>query len=335
MVGAVISCPNCGAQLEANARFCGLCGTSLGRVIGGRYVLGEQVGTGSLGVVYRAERMGLGRKVAIKLLAADPKNDPRMVERFKREGALLCQLKSPHTVTIYEFDHDADGSLYIAMELAAGRSLATMLREDGPLHWTRVLRILKDLCDALGEAHALGVIHRDLKPENILIEVRPNHRDFAKLLDFGLAKLVHDTAQLSAPGQQIGAIEFSSPEQLLRGQIDGRSDVYGLGVLGFLLATGRHPFHDAKGFGGMVAAHVERMPPLASSVRPDVPADLDVILARCLVKDPAARYPSVAALAAIIDLALAAVPPEPDTIRELQTGEEDTMYGEPPDKSGR
>jgi serine/threonine-protein kinase len=295
-----------------------VCGTALpdpnvGRIVAGRYKLFERVGSGSLGVVYRAEQMGLGRRLAIKLLSADASRDPRTVERFRREGEVLCRLRSAHTVTTYEFDHEPDGSLYIAMELSPGRSLAEVFRTAGTLDWPRVLRILDGLCDSLGEAHGLGIVHRGIKPENILLEDRPASPDFVKVLDFGLAKVVSASQSLSPAQQTVSAVEYSSPEQLLQRRVDARSDLYSLGVLGYLLITGRHPFPEARSFGDMVAAHIHRIPPMASTLKPGIPDAVDVMLARCLDKDPARRYPDTAALAAAIAVSLS-VPA--DTIPE-------------------
>ena len=317
-----VRCPACGENLTADARFCGRCGVripdpNIGRVIAGRYRLHERIGAGSLGYVYRAEQVGLGRKLAIKILPRDARRDPRIVERFRREGEVLCRLRSPHTVTTYEFDHDPEAGLYIAMELSEGLNLAEVLRDDGPLAPARVLRILTGLCDSLGEAHGLGVVHRDLKPEHILLEARATTRDFVKVLDFGLAKVLLADQSISPPGQTVGSVEYSSPEQLMQRPLDARSDLYSLGVLGYLLATGIHPFADARSFGDMVAAHIHRAPPSARTARPDLPAEVDAILARCLEKDRERRYPDAEALAASIGVALASVPQDPgDTLRE-------------------
>jgi len=286
---------------------------NIGRTIAGRYDLRERLGTGSLGVVYRAEQRGLGRKLAIKLLAPDATRDPATVERFRREGELLCKLRSPHTVTTYEFDREPDGSLYIAMELSPGRSLAEVLATGGALPWPRVLRILLGLCDSLAEAHALGIVHRDLKPENILLEARPSNPDFVKVLDFGLAKVLTSDVALSKPGQAIGAIEYSSPEALLLRPLDGRSDIYALGVLAHLLVTGEHPFAAARSFGQLITAHVEHVP----MSRIELPPDVDGIIARCLEKDPARRFPDVTMLASVTRVVLNGAQLEPnDTLRD-------------------
>jgi serine/threonine-protein kinase len=329
-----VRCHRCSAELQVDASFCGMCGATLvdsnvGRVIARRYVLREKIGAGSLGMLYRAEQIGLGRKLAIKMLAADARRDPQVVERFRREGELLCRLRSAHTVTTYEFDRDADGSLYIAMELPAGRTLAEVIRGAGLLDWVRTLRILAGLCDSLAEAHALGIVHRDLRPENILLEDRPGTPDFVKVLDFGLAKMLPGNMYSSPPGETIGAVEYASPEQLLMRPIDARSDIYALGVLGYLMITGRHPLHDARTFGDLVAAHIHRVPAPASSLRSDMPPDVDAVLARCLDKDPERRYPDAPALAAMIGVVLAGVPRDTgDTVREPDrlSGEEDTVF---------
>ncbi len=327
-------CPNCGESLGSDARFCGVCGTklpdpNLGRVVGRRYVLRELIGSGALGFVYRADQLGMARKLAIKLLPADPDRDPKVVTRFRREGSVLVNLKSPHTVTTYEYDTEPDGTLYIAMELSPGRSVASLIATEGALDWRRVLHILRGLCDSLSEAHQLGVVHRDLRPTNILVEMRPTHRDFVKVTDFGLAKVVTDsnTPSPTPVGQTVGTIQYASPEQLMSKPLDGRSDLYALGILGFLLVTGHHPFETARSFGDLVTAHVRTVPPRASLLRPDVPPDVDEILARCLEKDPARRYPDAQALGATIALALANIPPQQGDTIPSNPGEEDTMLG--------
>jgi eukaryotic-like serine/threonine-protein kinase len=339
----MIVCRHCGERLEADARFCGACGTPLvdaivGRIVGNRYRIVERIGVGSLGMVYRAEQVGLGRKIAIKLLSPEGKRDRTTVERFRQEGAVLSRLRSAHTVTTYEVGTEPDGAFYIAMELSPGRSLGQVLREEGPLDWDRVLRVMAGLCDSLGEAHELGVIHRGLSLESVLIETRGSNRDFVRVLDFGLAKLVASDARLSPVGQTVGAVEFCSPEQLLRESVDARSDLYALGVLGYVLATGMHPFHFARSFGDMVAAHIKHVPAPASSSRDSVPAEVDAILSRCLEKRKERRYPDANALAASIGVALARVQPaQGDTIPEpeinldadIDMGEEPTALARP------
>ena len=333
-----IRCQSCGEPLDASARFCGACGTALedpniGRVIGGRYTLRERIGEGSLGVVYAAEQTSLRRRLAFKLLPEGADRNATTVARFRREGEVLCQLRSAHTVTTYEFDRDADGTLYIAMELVSGKSLADVFRAEGPFEWPRVLRILAGLCDSLGEAHALGVVHRDLKPENILLEPRATSPDFVKVLDFGLAKYLPSKLSLSPVGETVGAIEFMSPEQLMSKPMDGRSDLYALGVLGFLLATGRHPFSGARTYGDLVSAHIKTEPPLASTVRADLSPEVDMVFSRLLEKEPHRRFPDAQALSALINVMLAPYAmreaPQGDTLH-VPEGDEDTALAERP-----
>ena len=339
-----VVCNRCGERLAADARFCGACGNALdpnlNRVVGGRYVVRERIGVGSLGHLYRAEQLGTGRKLAIKLLAPEAKNDPQLVRRFRREGLVLSRLRSPHTVTIYDATQDADGTLFIAMELSPGTSLAEVFRVEGAFAWPRVLRIILGLCDSLGEAHALGIVHRDLKPENILLESRPGVRagieaDFVKVTDFGLVKLMHGAGVQSAPGTKLGTVAFGSPEQLTARPIDPRSDLYSIGVLAYMLLAGRHPFAEAQQIGDLITAHVERIPPRIGTYA-EVPADVEALVATCLEKDPDRRFPDTATLAAMANVALNAaggfegktIPSDP-----VLVGDEATeLAGTPPPK---
>jgi eukaryotic-like serine/threonine-protein kinase len=309
----MIRCQRCREQLDITARFCGACGATIAdpnieRVIAQRYVLKERIFGGSLGIVYRAEQIGLQRKLAVKLLAAETAADPLLVERFKREGNVLCQLRSAHTVTTYEFDRDRDGTLYIAMELPVGRSLAEILEREGRLEWRRALRVLAGVCDAIGEAHALGVVHRDLRPDNLVLGLAADGREVVKVLDFGLAKLLQADIALSPVGQTVGALEYVSPEQLQSRPIDARTDLYGVGILGYRAITGRHPFAGARSYGDLVAAHINAVPPAPSSLCPELPPEVDFFLGRCLEKDPARRFPDATMLQSLIEIALATQP---------------------------
>jgi serine/threonine-protein kinase len=332
-----MNCHTCTEVLEDDARFCGACGVSLvdenfGRTIANRYVLRQKVGSGSLGAVYKAEQPATGRKLAIKLLASETTRDPVIAERFRREGHVLVNLRSHHTVTTYELGNEPDGALYIAMELSGGRSLAHVLRLEGPLPWRYVLAILAGLCNSLGEAHGLGVVHRDLKPENILIEQRATEPYFVKVSDFGLAKVLGANLRISPVGQAVGAVEFASPEQLLDRPLDARSDLYGLGVLAYLLLTGRHPFAHARTFGDMVAAHIHTPPVSLRMIKPELPADIDSLVMCLLEKNPEKRYPSAQTVAAQVDLLLTGLPPEPGATIKVNDGEEETYLAEVPKK---
>ncbi|HEY4239735.1 MAG TPA: serine/threonine-protein kinase [Kofleriaceae bacterium] len=270
-----------------------------------RYILEECIGSGAFGAVYRARQLGTQRPVALKILHEQLAGDPALVERFRREAAITCSLRSPHTITVYEVDTTPDGRPYFAMELLAGKSLEET-RRDGPMPWQRAFEILVGVCRSLEEAHALGIVHRDLKPEHIFLESRHGNPDFVKVLDFGIAKRLTAESwdERTAAGQLVGTPEYMSPEQVLGRPIDGRSDLYTLGVLAFTLIAGQTPFADVVGLAGLAMAHLDRVPvPLGSLV--DVPASVDRIVARCLAKDPDRRYADARALCASLERALA------------------------------
>lgn len=332
-----IPCHTCDEDLDDDAKFCGMCGAILvdenfERVLGDRYVVRQRIGAGSLGAVYRGVQRTTRRKVALKLLADTGQRGPGAAERFVREATVLMNLRSQHTISIYDFNREPDGTLYIVMEVSPGRSLAHVLQREGALPWTRVMRILLGLCDALGEAHTIGVIHRDLKPENILLEERATNQSFVKVSDFGLAKMLGTNLQISPVGQTVGAVEFASPESLLNRSVDARSDLYALGVLAYLLISGVHPFHSARSFGDMIAAHVQQTAAPLRSLRPDVPDDVDALVATLMQKNPDHRYPDAATVAAQLSLLMTGFPPEPGMTVRTDEGEEDTFLAEIPSR---
>src|SRR5262249_20672545 len=260
--------------------------------------------------VYKGKQTIVGREVALKVLHPDMARDPNLVARFRREGAVACNLRDAHTVTTYDFDQTPDGVLYIAMELLTGRSLHDIFYDEAPLPWRRVLKVIEQMCSSLGEAHRQGIVHRDIKPENIYLEDRPGYTDYVKVLDFGIAKIIRGDIggnsapqpQLTATGQTLGTLEYMSPEQLMGKQLDGRSDVYAMGVLAYELMVGHLPFPDANGPAELIAAQLKKVPPPASAAHPsgDIPAGCDAILLRMLEKDRAKRYQDVDEVAADI-----------------------------------
>lgn len=283
----------------------------IGRMLNNRYLVEAKLGEGGFGAVYRGRQVQIGREVALKVLHPEMARDPSVVARFRREGVVACNLRDAHTITTYDFDQTADGVLYIAMELLKGRSLHDVFQQQAPLPWTRVFRILEQICSSLAEAHAQGIVHRDLKPENIYLEQRGTQADYVKVLDFGIAKIVggeigQQSPQLTATGQTLGTLEYMSPEQLMGKQLDGRSDIYALGVVSYELLTGRLPFPDAHGPTQLIAAQLRRVPDLPSAARPDagIPPAVDRIILRMLEKDRAKRYADVNELRAAIQEAL-------------------------------
>ncbi|MGE0404053.1 MAG: protein kinase, partial [Kofleriaceae bacterium] len=223
----------------------------------------------------------------------------------RREGMVLCNLRDAHTITTYDFDQTPDGTLYIAMELLEGKSLHQVFHEEAPLEWKRVFKILTEMCSSLAEAHAQGIVHRDLKPENIYLESRPGNPEFVKILDFGIAKVMRgdsidpQSPQLTATGQTLGTLEYMSPEQLMGKQLDGRSDVYALGVVAYEMIAGKLPFPDAKGPAGLITAQLKTTPPPPSQTNPkaNLPQAVDRVILKCLEKNKDNRHADVTALA--------------------------------------
>jgi eukaryotic-like serine/threonine-protein kinase len=277
----------------------------IGQTLNNRFKVESKIGEGGFGAVYRGTQLATGRKVALKLLHPEMTKDENLVARFRREGMVLCNLRDAHTITTYDFDQTPDGTLYIAMELLEGKSLHQVFHEQAPLDWKRMFKILIEMCSSLAEAHQQGIVHRDLKPENVYLETRPGNPEFVKILDFGIAKVMRgdsidpQSPQLTATGQTLGTLEYMSPEQLMGKQLDGRSDVYALGVVAYEMITGRLPFPDAKGPAGLITAQLKQtpMPPSQANPKANLPAQADRTILKCLEKDKNNRYADVTQLA--------------------------------------
>jgi tRNA A-37 threonylcarbamoyl transferase component Bud32 len=312
-----VKCPVCASAVADATRFCGVCGHRfddvpadataphglhdpyIGVVLADRFVVESKVGEGGFGAVYKGKQIGTGRQVALKLLHPEMTQDDNLVARFRREGLVMCNLRDAHTVTTYDFAQTAEGTLFIAMELLEGKSLHDIFYSQAPLDWRRMFKIVTQMCSSLGEAHSQGIVHRDLKPENIYLESRSGDPEFVKILDFGIAKVMRgdgsQAPQLTATGQTLGTLEYMSPEQLMGKELDGRSDVYTVGVLCYEMITGRLPFPDAKGPAALITAQLREVPPPPSSVNPagQIPPAVDQIILKMLAKDKAQRYGNV------------------------------------------
>ncbi len=265
----------------------------VGKTLNNRFVVESKLGEGGFGAVYKGVQKGTNRIVALKLLHPEMTRDKNVVQRFRLEGQVLCSLKDAHTVTTYDFDQTEDGTLFIAMELLEGQSLHDVFANDAPIPWQRMLKILSEMCPSLAEAHTMGIVHRDLKPENVHLEKRSGNDEFVKILDFGIAKMLRGDGiggtggpQLTATGQTLGTLEYMSPEQLMGKDLDGRSDIYGLGVLAYELMTGRLPFPDAVGPAMLISAQLKTVPQSPSTVHPKgaFPRDVDAMILRMLQK---------------------------------------------------
>ena len=284
-----------------------------GAVVDRRFRIEQRIAAGGFGTIFRATHLASGHQVALKVLHADHAADPELAARFRREAAALASLRDPHTVATYELGEAEDGTLFIAMELLRGASLHDRLRTGGPMPWRRALAIARAACSSLAEAHDLGIVHRDLKPGNIHLEPRDG-TDFVKLLDFGVAKLMHGSRladgsadeQLTRVGEAIGTLEYMAPEQIVGAACDVRTDIYALGIVLYEMLTGRRPFASAVGAASLATALLTQTPVPPSMVIADAgPPALDRVVLRCLEREPGRRYGSVRELAAAIDRLLA------------------------------
>jgi eukaryotic-like serine/threonine-protein kinase len=263
----------------------------------GSYEIVASLGAGGMGEVYRAHDRKLGRDVAIKVLPAADSGDPTAHERLVREARTASRLNHPHICTVYDANI-AHGHAYIAMELVEGETLSAILAQ-GPLPADRVIRYATQLADALAHAHQRGIVHRDLKSANIVIT--PDGR--AKILDFGLAKQLHDhgeagttLASLTGPGTIAGTAAYMAPEVLRGGDVDARSDIWSLGIVMYEMTTGRRPFSGASVYELTSAILTAQVPPLPTSV----PPGLASIILTSLAKLPGERYQQAAEIRAAL-----------------------------------
>jgi tRNA A-37 threonylcarbamoyl transferase component Bud32 len=264
----------------------------------GPYALVRKLGEGGMGEVWLAEHRLMKRPCAVKFIRPEHAANPSAAARFEREVRAMTALTHFHTIRVYDYGRADDGGFYYVMEYLDGPTLEGLVREFGPLEPSRAVYLLRQLCGALAEAHAAGLVHRDLKPGNVIVAALGGQRDVAKLLDFGL---VHDTGsdadvRLTRTGTVVGTPAYMCPEQAGgEPNIDARGDVYSLGAVAFFALTGRPPFDEAN-VGKMLSAHLTRTPPRVDELRPEVPADLADVVALCLEKMPGDRLASAAEL---------------------------------------
>jgi serine/threonine-protein kinase len=278
--------------------------TWMGRVVDGRFRVIDVIGRGGMGVVYKVEHLRMSKIAAMKVLHADLAGDPDVVRRFELEAAAVSRLDHPNTVQVFDFG-TAQGALYLIMEYVRGQDLGAIVTRDGPLPWARAAPLFFQICGALGEAHDLGIVHRDLKPENVLVSRAAGGRDFAKVLDFGLAKLGardQPPPTVTDKTEIVGTPYFMSPEQIRGDEVDERADLYSMGALMYTVLTGEHVF-TAKNAVGVLTKHLtaEVVPPSARAPRLGLDPRIDALILRALDKDPAARWPTANALGAAIE----------------------------------
>ncbi len=261
----------------------------------GQYRIDEEVGAGSMGIVYRATHALLRRSTAIKVL--DPAiAGPETLERFEREVRETSRLTHPNTIRIFDFGHTADGLFFYAMELLDGTDLGQAVARTGPMPPARVIHVLAQACAALREAHNLGLVHRDVKPGNIMLCRHGGEHDFVKVVDFGLVKDISPgAAKLTQVGFICGTPETLAPEVIKGASAAPAADLYGLGCVGYFLLTGQ-PVFDVSAPLEFLVKHQDEAPVPPSRRNPDVPTDLENVILKCLAKDPERRYPSAGAL---------------------------------------
>ncbi len=284
----------------------------LGTVIDGRYRLDAPLGRGGMGLVFRAHHLGLRRQVAVKILHPSLAASPDVRSRFEREALASGKIDHPNCVNVYDTGRLADGSLYLAMELLEGQPLSDLLDREGQLPPARALHILAHILRGLGHIHAAGLIHRDIKPENIFLIRQGDDVDFAKVLDFGIAKPMDnsdldDGVKLTQAGMAFGTPVYMAPEQALGNPIDGRADLYAAAVMAYEMLCGLPPFYSDDKL-EVMSMHTARPVPamrtrLARNARP-VPAGIERLIARGLVKRPAERYLTAEVFLAAVEQAL-------------------------------
>jgi serine/threonine-protein kinase len=287
--------------------------TRLGQQVGraremGSYQLVALLGKGGMGEVWRARHRMLARDAAIKLIQPEmlsdqsSKNASLIQRRFEQEARTTAMLRSPHTVELYDFGVTEDGAFYYVMELLDGIDLETLVNQFGPQPPARVVSILLQVCRSLSDAHRHGMIHRDIKPTNIFLCRMGNEFDFAKVLDFGLVKVLdNDQIGMTGEGATTGTPAYMAPEVALGNPIDARTDLYGLGCVAYWLTTGCYVFEE-KGATATMLAHV-RKPPVPPSQRGElaIPASVEQVIMACLEKEPGQRPASADALAQMLE----------------------------------
>ena len=324
--GPRLHCHACQSTLGDDARFCAHCGVAvpeepaaqgdlvraaLQAKLQAQYRIVRLLGRGGMGSVYLARDLALDREVAIKVVRTDS-FEREIQDRLRREARTAARLSHPNIVPLHAFG-EVEGMPYFVMGYVRGESLATRLRRDVKLSHEEARRILADLAEALDHAHRQGVVHRDVKPDNVLLDDESGR---ALLTDFGVAKALGRSETLTAVGSVVGTPSYMSPEQAAgRGDIDGRSDIYSLGVMAYAMLTGRLPF-EGKTAADVLTKHLTQPPQPLRSLAPTLPDSTALAVERCLAKDPARRFQDARSLKLAVGVSEEAQ--LPDTLKAVQ-----------------
>jgi serine/threonine-protein kinase len=294
-------CVTCGREFQDQMRFCPFDGGALeaigqdpfiGKTLDGKYYIEAKIGEGGMGAVYRGRHLLMDTQLAIKVLHPSLVSDATSVARFQREAQAMARIRHPNAIAVTDFGITEDQVNYIVMELFEGESLRKVLEREKKLPYATAISIARQVCEALEAAHRSGVIHRDIKPENIFLSAQPDGSYFAKVIDFGIAKIVTDTSKggppLTRQGMIIGSPHYLSPEQCTGQELDARSDIYSLGIVLFEMLTGQVPF-TAMTPVAVALLHANEPPPSLRKFNPEIPKALDELVMRALAKSKADR----------------------------------------------
>jgi TPR repeat protein/serine/threonine protein kinase len=297
-------CPRDGASLRTSAEL------EVGAMVRGKYQVLAKLGQGGMGVVYKVRHIHLGDVWALKLVSSRMADEPGFMQRFRTEALLMRRLDHPNVVRVYDFDETEDGRPFIVMECVEGQSLDRLVAPSRPLDTRRALQITMQACGALAAAHRLGIIHRDIKPANLLVARAPDGSDLVKVVDFGVAKVKESGEQvaeaLTRTGFVIGTPDYMSPEQAqgVRGDnLDGRTDLYSLGVVLFHVLTGQLPFVADTPM-KLLLAHIQSNPPDPRTLRADLSPATAAAVLKALQKDRARRFADAAEMSSVLAAAL-------------------------------
>lgn len=317
--GLVTACPHDGSLLRPIIQ-----DPLIGTMLAGNYEILEVLGQGGMGVVYRGKHSLMERIVAIKMLLSQLISDTNSVKRFQQESKAAARLKHPHIIDVYDFGISPAGQPYIVMEFLEGTPLSDLIKKEGQIGVERSIKLISQACDALDHAHKQGVVHRDLKPSNIVLTQYDEEKDYVKVVDFGVAKLIevgnnNEGQRLTQAGEVCGSPVYMSPEQCMGQDLDARSDIYSMGIVLYETLTGKLPIL-GKTMVDTMSKHISEPPVPFNQARPDlyIPERLEWVVMKAMAKDPAQRHQTMEEFKLDLDLAI----PRPGRSTVLRTQEQ-------------